>query len=118
MKYQTPYLKTLRFRWYRLVERDHQSVEYACRLFDIRKKTYYKWYQRDHGLASSFYHARLVDRKTKLTQSVKEFIDETKRKTNYGPLKMKYAIKRRFNLDISTTIIYRYYRRRKLIQKP
>jgi len=118
MRYQTPYLKTLRFRWYRLVERNHQSVEYACHLFGIPKKTYYKWYRRDHGFASSTYHARLIDRKTKLTKPIKEFIDQTKRKTNYGPLKMKLAVKRQFNLDISTTIIYRYYRKRRLIQKP
>lgn len=118
MRYQTPYLKTLRFRWYRLVERNHRSVESVCTLYGIPKKTYYKWYRRDHGLATSAYHTRLTDRKTKLTQPIRRFIEETKYVTNYGPLKMKFAVKRRFHLDVSTTIIYRYYQRRKLIQKP
>lgn len=118
MRYQTPYLKTLRFRWYRLVERNHQSVESVCRLYAIPKKTYYKWYRWDHGLSRPAYSPRMTDRKTKLTPEIRKFIEETKHLTNYGPLKMKMALKRQFDLDVSTTIIYRYFRRKRLIQKP
>jgi transposase InsO family protein len=45
-------------------------------------------------------------------------IEKEKRLTNYGPLKMKLLLKRRLDLDVSTTIIYRYYIRRKLIRRP
>jgi hypothetical protein len=45
-------------------------------------------------------------------------MEVTKRQTNYGPAKMRLAIHRRFGLVVSTTIIYRYYRRKKLIRRP
>lgn len=44
--------------------------------------------------------------------------EQKKEKTNYGPLKMKMLVKRGLGIDISTTIIYRYYKRKKLIRKP
>lgn len=53
-----------------------------------------------------------------MTWEVRKFVEEAKLKTNYGPAKMKLLVKRRLGLDISTTIIYRYYRKRKLIRKP
>jgi hypothetical protein len=54
----------------------------------------------------------------KITKEVGSFIKEQKDLTNYDPLKMKYLVKRELEMDLSTTIIYRYYRRRKLIRKP
>ena len=118
MQYFTPYPRELRNRWYLLVERDKRSVEDVCRTFGIPRKTYYKWYRRDHGLETAVYRSRLPDRKTKLTPELKLFIEQTKRKTNYGPLKMKLAIKRHCAIDVSTTIVYRYYRRKFLIRRP
>lgn len=46
------------------------------------------------------------------------FIEKEKLRTNYGPLKMKLWIKKKLGLDISSTIIYRYYQKKKLIRKP
>jgi hypothetical protein len=54
----------------------------------------------------------------KLTPEVRKFIEEQKLITNYGPLKMRMLAKRRLGIDLSTTIIYRYYRKRGLIRKP
>jgi transposase len=118
MKHYTPYEKELRLRWYRLVEADHRPVGEVCVLYGIPRKTYYKWYVRDHGYGSNDYHARQKDRKTKLTHDIKVFIEATKRKANYGPLKMKLAVKRAYGVDVSTTIIYRYYKRKGLVRKP
>ncbi len=54
----------------------------------------------------------------KLIYEVRLFIEKEKLKTNYGHLKMKLWVKRKLGLDISTTIIYRYYKKKKLIRKP
>lgn len=105
-------------RWYRLVEAEHRPVEEVCRIFGIPKKTYYKWYARDHGYESNDYRSRKPDTKTKLTPDLKAWIAERKRKTNYGPLKMKLEIARVFNIAVSTTILFRLYRRKGLIRKP
>lgn len=118
MRYQTIYSRTLRLRWYRLVEAEKRPVKEVCHLYGIPRKTYYKWYKIDHGLRNPSYHSRSVQRTTKLTFPVRQFIEETKKKTNYGPLKMKLAVKKQLEIDISTTIIYRYYKRRGLIRKP
>lgn len=118
MKNQTIYHKELRLRWYRLVEAEKQPVKEVCRLYGLPRKTYYKWHKIDHGLARIDYHNREAQRSTKLTSEIRLFIEKTKKKTNYGPLKMKLAVKREFNLDVSTTIIYRYYKRKYLIRRP
>ncbi len=118
MRYQTIYIKNLRLRWYRLVEAKKRPVKEVCQLYGIPRKTYYKWYRLDQGLGSVTYRNRPIQRTTKLTSEIKSFIEKTKKKTNYGPLKMKMAVKREFNLDISTTVIYRFYKKRYLIRRP
>ena len=118
MRYNTPYQKDLRLRWYRLVEAEHRAVGDVCTLFGIPKKTYYKWYARDHGYGSNDHHPRKVDSKLKLTHELRMYIETTKRRTNYGPKKMRWAVKRKFGVVVSTTIIYRYYKRKGLIRRP
>lgn len=118
MSHTTPYLKELRLKWYALADREKRTVEEVCRTFGIPKKTYYKWYRSDHGYGSNDHLARREHPKTKLTNDLKRWIAERKRITNYGPEKMALEVKRVFNLQISSTIIYRLYRKRKLIRKP
>jgi len=38
----------LRGRWYLQVEKHKKSVTEICKIFGISRKTYYKWYKRDH----------------------------------------------------------------------
>ncbi len=111
------YPKSIRLLWYRQAEREKKTVKETCRIFNIPRKTYYKWWNRDHGYGSNDYHSPKQDSKTKLTQDIKSWITIRKRKTNYGPLKMKIELKREFNLTVSTTIIYRFYRRKGLLRK-
>jgi IS30 family transposase len=118
MRYQTPYSKEVRFKIYYLVEREKRSVREACLLYSIPRKTYYKWYRKDHGLADSTYHSRSRHPNLKLTPELKEKIELVKHRTNYGPEKMHLYLKKSLGVDISSTIIYRFYKRRELIRKP
>lgn len=118
MAQTSPYPKSLRIKWYRLVNKCHRTVEEVCALYDVPKKTYYKWYKRDFGLTDHEHSLRLPDKKTKLTSELKQFIEATKLKTNYGPEKMRLAILQKFKLSISSTIIYRYFKKKRLIRKP
>jgi hypothetical protein len=111
------YPKEKRILWYQSVDRYHKSVKETCQIFGISRKSYYHWKKRDFGLTGNTVHSRLRVN-TKLTWEVRKFIEENKIKLNYGPLRMKMLVKRELGLDISTTLIYRYYRRRKLIRKP
>lgn len=116
MPLKPSYSKEKRILWYRGVDRDKQDVSGICKTFGISRKTYYKWRKRDFGLSGNTHSP--IKRNTKLIWEVRKFIEENKIRLNYGPLKMKLLVKRKLDLDISTTIIYRYYKRKKLIRKP
>lgn len=111
--------KHVRARWYLQVDKYHKSVKETCQLFGVSRKTYYKWYNKDHGLInSSKYISPKIHPHTKLIPKVKKIIQENKIKYNYGPLKMKILLKRDYDIDISTTTIYKFYKRKHLIRKP
>ena len=81
----TPYEKNLRLRWYRLVEVEHRPVHEVCKLFGVPKKTYYKWYARDHGYGTNEHRSKKPDSKTKLTYEIKKFIEAMKKKGQLWP---------------------------------
>lgn len=111
--------KHVRARWYLQADKYNQSVKNVCELFGISRKTYYKWYAIDHGLAPVHkYHNPAIHPHTKLNYEIKAFIFENKTRFNYGPLKMKILIKKEMDTNISTTTIYKYYCKKNLIRKP
>jgi transposase len=118
MPLKPSYPKEKRVLWYLGVDRDKKSISDVCKIFDISRKTYYKWRKRDFGLSNNNNNNTSFKRNTKLTWEVKTFIEKHKLISNYGPLKMKILVKKELGLDISTTIIYRYYKKRMLIRKP
>lgn len=112
------YPRDVRFRWYLQVEKHKKPVKEVCDIFGISRKTYYKWYAADHGKGSPVYGSPKRQPNTKLTAEVRKVIEAEKLNTNYGPLKMKLLLKRRLGLEVSTTIIYRYYKKKGLIRRP
>jgi transposase-like protein len=114
-----PYPKFLRARWYLQVEKGKKPVKEVCQIFGVSRKTYYKWYRFDHDLRiGSRDPKKKRQPNTKLTKDVCELIRKEKLRTNYGPLKMRLLLRRRLGLAISSTIIYRFYKRHKLIRRP
>lgn len=110
--------RELRARWYLQVDKYGKSVNEICSLFGMSRKTYYKWYRRDHPFGMTGRGPRKIHPHTKLTPNIKVDIIKTKRKLNYGPLKMKIYLKDRYSLNISTTAIYRFYKKKRLIRRP
>ena len=115
-QHEPAYGPKIRSKWYFLVEKAGKSVEEVCRLYAISRKTYYKWLGKDQG--DRTYRPKREQPKTKLTQELKIFIEEQKLRTNYGPKKMKLLLKRRFGLSVSTTVIYRFYKKKGLVRRP
>ena len=109
------YQPKVRQKWYYLVDKCGWSVKRVNERYGVPRKTYYKWYKKDHDAS---HYPKKEHPNTKLTSEVKIFIETEKRKTNYGPKKMKLLVKKQLGIDLSTTIIYRYYKRKKLIRKP
>lgn len=110
--------REIRTRWYLQVEKYGKLVREVCTIFGISKKTYHKWYNHDHGCGSRQYHSRKDHPSLKLTPRIRLAIYEAKIKYGYGPKKMKLYLKDKFSLNVSTTVIYRYYKRKRLITKP
>ena len=110
--------KEVRVRWYLQVDRYAKAISEVCAIFGISRKTYYKWYRRDHGLTSGKYRARRTHPHTKLTPEIRLAVETAKKKYNYGPEKMRLYLADRYRLPVSATAIYKYYKKRRLIRKP
>ena len=115
-KQAAAYPPKIRRKWYFLVEKIKKPVDEICGLYAISRKTYYKW--RAHDLGSHEHIPRKEHPHTKIKGELKIFISEEKLKTNYGPKKMKLLIKRRFGIIISTTAIYKFYKKKGLVRRP
>jgi len=116
-KNQSPaYNPKIRHKWYFLVNSLGKTVIEVCGLYSISRKTYYKWKNIDLG--SREYVPKQEHPQTKIKGDVRKFIIEEKLRVNYGPEKMKRAIKRTFGIDVSTTAIYKFYKKKGLIRKP
>lgn len=116
-KNQTPaYPVKIRQKWYFLVEKTGKTVREICNLYSISHKTYYKWRKKD--FRSRAYTPKKEHPETKIKGEIRIFIYDEKIRINYGPLKMKLLIKRRFGVDISTTTIYKFYKKKNLIFRP
>jgi len=110
------YPSKVRQKWYFLVEKAGKNVNEVCDLYCISRKTYYKWRRKDFG--SRIYIPRKEHPQTKIKGGIKIFICEEKLRINYGPRKMKLLVKRRFDINISTTAIYKLYKKKELIRRP
>jgi IS30 family transposase len=116
-KHQQPsYPVKVRQKWYFLVDRLGKKVDEVCNMYMIPRKTYYKWRKKDLGTRKHI--PQKEHPQTKLKGEVLEFVVKEKLRINYGPKKMKLLLKRRFDLDVSTTAIYNLYLKKKLIRRP
>ena len=115
-KQTAAYPPKVRQKWYFLVEQAGKTVDQVCGLYFISRKTYYKWRKIDRN--SHVHKERKEHPDTKIKGEIKIFICNEKLRINYGPKKMKLLIKRRFNIDISTTAIYKFYKKKGLIFRP
>lgn len=110
--------RDMRFRWYRQVEQYGKTVPEVCDIFGISRKTYYKWYRKDHGLGSNHYKSRSIHPHTKLTPRVRVLLVEAKEQYNFGPEKMRLYLKTTADVDVSAKTIYYFMKRKGLIRKP
>jgi len=113
---KSAYEPRIRAKWYFLVEKTGKTVDEVCNLYFISRKTYYKWRKKDLGDRKHI--SKKEHPETKIKGEIKIFICNEKMRINYGPLKMKLLIKRRFEIDISTTAIYKFYKKKDLVFRP
>ncbi len=113
------YARAERNRWYAHVEVKKLAVKEVCEIFGISRQCYYEWHKKDRAfrrLRSDL--PKKNQPNLKLTPEIKAFIAQTKQDYNYGPVRMQMAVKKEFDIDVSTTIIYRFFKIRRLIRRP
>jgi hypothetical protein len=113
---QSAYIPKIRSKWYFLVDKAGKTVDEVCDLYFISRKTYYKWRKIDLGSKDHVPKKEHPD--TKIKDDIKVFICEQKLRLNYGPKKMSLLVQRKFGILISTTAIYKFYKKKKLIRRP
>lgn len=115
-KQESAYSSKVRQKWYFLVDKAGKTVDEVCDLYFISRKTYYKWREKDLG--SRIHIPKKEHPETKIKGELRVFIEQEKMRINYGPKKMRLLIKRRFDIDVSTTAIYKFYKKKGLIFRP
>lgn len=107
-----------RFLWYRQVDKYGKTVGEVCNIFGISRKTYYKWYRRDHSLDPRVRRPRKNHPHLKITGGTRKLLCEAKEKHNYGPKKMSLYLQAEIGVSVSPSAIYKFYKKRRLIRKP
>lgn len=110
--------RTIRARWYLQADKYGKSIREVCAIFGISRKTYYKWQVRDFGPSDHRYRSRKDHPNLKLTPRFKVIVYEAKQRYNYGPAKMRLFLRERYGVTVSTTVLYRFFKKRRLIRKP
>jgi len=113
---EAAYPPKVRQKWYFLADKAGKTVNEVCGLYCISRKTYYKWRMIDNK--DKKHVAKKEHPDTKIKGEIKVFICNEKLRINYGPKKMKLLVKRRFGVDISTTAIYKFYKKKGLVFRP
>lgn len=110
--------KAGRARWYLQVEKHGKTVRAVGEIFGISRKTYHKWYRRDHPEWKIGKPPRKMHPHTKLIGRLRVIVVKAKLDYNYGPKKMSIYLKRRHGVTVSPSALYKFYRKKRLIRKP
>lgn len=108
----------LRAKWYLQADKHGRTIDEVCNIFGISRKTYYKWYGRDHPFGKTGRPPRRMHPQTILIGAVAVFVMRYKRQFNFGPHKMSAYLKKRHNVIVSHQSIYEFYKKKNLIRKP
>lgn len=110
--------REMRFRWYLQVEKHGKTIPETCAIFGISKKTYHKWYRHDHGFGPNAYRPRRRHPQAKIVGPVEREVLEMKALCNYGPEKMRLHLWKALGVSVSSTALYKFFRKKRLIRKP
>lgn len=118
MRYeQAPKLpREVRMRMYLQVDRGRMPVRDACDTFGVSRKTYHKWWNRDHGFAPPR-KPRRPHPATKLAGTAAEFVLREKAAYGYGPRKMAIRLLSETGLSVSPNAVYRFCLRKGLVRR-
>jgi len=109
-----PYV--VRQKWIFLIDKAGWSFRKVAMEYYVSAKTVHKWYYTHKNKRSVF--VKKAQPALKLTKEIREFIEHEKKKANPGPKKLSLMIKRQFDVSLSSTVVYRFLKKKNLVKKP
>jgi transposase InsO family protein len=102
-----------RLRWIQHYEQVTKKVSPTCRYFGISRGTFYLWYHRymslgEEGLRSKSSRPHKINRI--IPKDIRDKIVELRLQRKYGPDRMSYYIRKKYNWFISKRTIWRLYK--------
>ena len=110
------YPAVVRKKWSFLLYKAGWTADKVCKEYGISRKTLYKWIKKDKQLA--IYKSPKPQAALKLTNEIRIFIEQQKKLTNAGPKKLAIMIEKEFGVKVSSTIVYRFLKKKGLVRKP
>ena len=99
-------------------ERSGKTISDVCVAFGVSRETWYKWKRRynTHGLDGLKNQSRRPHRikQKKVTEELEKLILELRLNYRFGPMRIKYRFKRKYEVSLSTKTIYKFLKRHKL----
>lgn len=109
----------LRLRWIQHYEQVTKKVAPTCRYFGISRGTFYLWYHRYLSMGADGLRdksSRPHKIKRWLPKEIRDTIIQLRLQRKYGPDRMEYYIRRKYNWFVSSQTIWRLYKEHGLNQ--
>ena len=106
---------------YRMIiepERSGKSISYVCIAFGISRETWYKWkrlydvYGVD-GLKNQSRKPHNI-KNVKVTEELEKLVLELRLNNRFGPMRIRFRLKRKYGVSLGTKTIYNLLKRHKL----
>jgi transposase InsO family protein len=106
---------------YRMIiepERSGKSISDACIAFGISRETWYKWKRRYDvygvdGLKNQSRKPHNI-KNVKITEELEKLVLELRLNNRFGPMRIRFRLKRKYGVSLGTKTIYNLLKRHKL----
>jgi transposase len=106
---------------YRMIiepERSGKSISDTCTVFGVSRQTWYKWKRRYNeygidGLKNQSKRPHNI-KNVKVTKELEKIILETRLNNRFGPMRIRFRLKRKYGVNLGTKTIYNLLKRHNL----
>ena len=99
-------------------ERSGKNISDVCVAFEVSRETWFKWKRRydTYGIDGLKNQSRRPHsiKKKKVTKEIEKVILELRLYYRFGPMRIRYRLKRKYEVSLCTKTIYRFLKRHNL----
>ena len=107
-----------RYRMIAEPERSGKSISDICNAFGVSRETWYKWKRRYNvygldGLKNQSKRPHNIEN-VKITKELEKIILELRLNNRFGPMRIRFRLKRKYGISLGTKTIYNLLKRHNL----